>query len=179
MAAIFIGVLVTVTSVIFIIRATLILVGYLKDPIIRTFSEYGPREKLYMPGQQLLLWGGVLSFCTGVWATPYAGLSATLTTFGILMVVVVAIGYTYAEQVEKIHLKILKYPLWYHDLRERTTRYERRRIGYMWLHLPLRARLAYNSSDSMFMVWADFVIMGTIREEEANPREEEHFYTGH
>ena len=52
-------------------------------------------------------------------------------------------------------------------------------LAYMWLHLPLRAQLSYNSSDTMFMVWADFVIMGTIREEELNVREEERFYTGH
>ena len=177
MTVILLGIAVTATSIIFLVRATLILVGYLKDPILRTFSEYGPREKLYMPGQQLLLWGGVLSFCAGLWAAPYQGLSATLTTFGILMGVVVAIGYTYAEQAEKIHLKILKYPLWYHDLRERTTRYERRRIAYMWLHLPWRLRLLYNSSDSSFFIWADFVIMGTIREEESEVFDE-HFYAG-
>ena len=170
---------VTTTSIIFLVRSTLILVGYLKEPILRTFSEYGPREKLYLPGQPLLAWSGALSFCAGLWATPFQGLSATLTMLGILTEIVVALGYTYAEQAEKIHLRILNYPLWYHELRERTTRYERRRIAYMWLHLPLRARLSYNSSDRMFMIWADFVIMGTTREEELNPREEEFFYTGH
>ena len=170
---------VTATSIIFLIRSTLILLGYLKDPILRTFSEYGPREKMYMPGQPLLAWGGVLSFTAGLIAAPYQNLSVTLTTLGILMGLVVALGYTYMEQAEQIHLKILKYPVWYHDLRERTTRYERRRIAYMWLMLPFRAQLSYNSSDSMFMVWADFVIMGTTREEEFNLREEERFYTGH
>ncbi len=170
---------VTAASIIFLVRATLILIGYLKEPIIRTFSEYGPREKMYMPTQGLLLWGGVLSFSAGLLAASYSKLSVTLTTLGILMGLVVAIGYTYAEQAEKIYLNILRYPRWYHELRERTSRYERRRIGYMWLHLPLRARLSYNSSDSMFMLWADFVIMGTIREEEMSVSQEEHFYTGH
>lgn len=170
---------VTVTSIIFLVRSTLILVGYVKDPILRTFSEYGPREKLYLPGQPLLVWSGILSVCGGAWAAPYQRLSTTLTTLGILAGIVAALGYSYAEHAEKIHLKILKYPLWYHDLRERTTRYERRRIAYMWLTLPFRARLSYNSSDRMFIVWADFVIMGTIREEEHSPRAEEHFYTGH
>lgn len=169
----------TVASIIFLIRATLILLGYLKEPILHTFSEYGPREKLYMVGQGLLAWGGVLSFCAGLWAASYSSLSVTLTTLGVLMELLVAVGYTYAEQAEKLHLKLLKYPVWYHELRERTSRYERRRIGYMWLHLPLRTQLSYNSSDTMFMIWADFVIMGTIREEEVNPREEEFFYTGH
>jgi hypothetical protein len=170
---------VTATCFVFIVRSTLILVGFLKEPILRTFSEYGPREKMYMPGQPLLVWGGALCCCGGLWATPYEGLSATLLCVGILMGLIAAIGYTYAEQAEKIHLKLLRYPLWYHELRERTTRYERRRIAFMWLYLPWRARLSYNSSDRMFMVWADFVIMGTIREEESGPREEEFFYTGH
>lgn len=177
MSIILVGV--TAISIAFLVRATLILVGFLKEPILRTFSEYGPREKLYMPGQQFLLWSGALCVCAGSWAAAYQGLSATLTMLGVVMGLAVAVGYTYAEQAEMIHLKILKYPHWYHELRERTTRYERRRIGYMWLHLPWRARLSYNSSDRMFLVWADFVIMGTIREEELNPREEEHFYTGH
>ncbi len=170
---------VTATSIVFLVRSTLILVGYLKEPILHTFSEYGPREKLYMPAQPLLAWSGALSVCAGMWAARYESLSSTLIILGILAEIVVALGYTYGEQAEKIHLKLLKYPIWYHDLRERTTRYERRRIGYMWLTLPLRARLSYNSSDRMFMIWADFVIMGTVREEEMNPREEEHFYTGH
>lgn len=169
----------TVTSVIFLVRSTLILVGFLKDPILRTFAEYGPREKLYLPGQPLMAWGGALSFCGGLWASHFHDLSVTLTMLGLFLEFVVAVGYTYGEQAEKIHLKVLQYPNWYHDLRERTTRFERRRIAYMWLMLPLRMRLSYNSSDSMFILWADFVIMGTIREEERSALEEEHFYTGH
>src|ERR1041384_3609682 len=113
-------VVITTISIMFLVRSTLILVGYLKEPILRTFSEYGPRERLYLPGQPLLAWSGALSFCAGLWAAPYQGLSATLSTLGILMGVLVAIGYTYGEQAENIHLKILKYPTWYHDLRERT-----------------------------------------------------------
>ncbi|MBI1278144.1 MAG: hypothetical protein GC179_08455 [Anaerolineaceae bacterium] len=169
----------TAASILFLVRSTLILLGYFKEPIIRVFSEYGPHEKLYMVGLGVLAWGGVLSFCGGLWAASYPKLSVTLTMLGIVMLLTVGLGYTYNEQAEKLHLKILRYPRWYHELRERTTRYERRRIGYMWLHLPLRARLSYNSSDTMFMLWADFVIMGTIREEEMDPRQEEHFYTGH
>lgn len=179
MSVIVLGVIVTTVSVLLLVRATLILVGYFKSPIIRTFSEYGPREKLYMPAQQILLWGGVLSFCAGLWSSRYPSLSSTLAILGVLMGLVVALGYTYAEQAEQIHLKILPFPIWYHELRERTTRYERRRIAYMWLSLPLRARLTYNSSDKMFMIWVDFIIMGAIRDEEFNPRDEERFYTGH
>jgi len=97
----------------------------------------------------------------------------------VFLIFLVGASYTYPQISKKINLKLMRFPRWYHELRERTTRYERRRIGYMWLHLPLRARLTYNSSDSLFLLWADFVIMGTIREEEPNPRDEEFFYTGH
>ncbi|MCA0453559.1 MAG: hypothetical protein LCI00_06265 [Chloroflexi bacterium] len=163
----------------FLIRVTLIIIGTYKEPIIKTFSEYGPDEKLYMPAQSLFLWTGILCFCGGLWATGYSSLSFTLSTVGVFLIFLVGASYTYPQISKKINLKLMRFPRWYHELRERTTRYERRRIGYMWLHLPLRARLTYNSSDSLFLLWADFVIMGTIREEEPNPRDEEFFYTGH
>ncbi len=169
----------TAISLGFLIRVALIMIGTYKEPVLRTFSEYGPDEKLYMPGQSLVIWVSALSFCGGLWATKLSSLSFTLTTLGVLLLIVAGCSYTYPKLAQKIHFKILKYPHWYYDLRERTTRYERRRIGYMWLHLPLRARLSYNSSDAMFLLWADFIIMGTIRDEEPSRRDEEYFYTGH
>lgn len=172
-------VLVTAVCLGFLIRVTLIMIGTYKEPIIKTFSQYGPDEKLYMPGQSFLLWGGVLSFCGGIWASAYSNLSFTLSIMGVLMIFMAGIGFTYPHIAQQFHLSMLRYPRWYYELRERTTRYERRRIGYMWLYLPVRARLSYNSSDALFLLWADFVIMGTIREEEFNPRDEEFFYTGH
>ncbi len=56
----------------------------------------------------------------------------------------------------------LSLPHWYVELRERTTREERRRIAYMWLCLPRSTRLHYNGSDRNFQIWADQVILATI-----------------
>jgi hypothetical protein len=56
----------------------------------------------------------------------------------------------------------LGFPRWYADLRERTTREERRRLAYMWLCLPRRMRLHLDGSDHHFQLWADQVILATI-----------------
>jgi hypothetical protein len=114
-----------------------------------------------------------------MWAAPISRLSFLLTFLGLSAGLLAGACYNNYPVAEKYHFMFLPYPRWYHELRERTTRYERRRIGFMWLHLPARARLSYNSSDRWFFIWADFIIMGTIREEELNPRDEEFFYTGH
>lgn len=156
----------TIVSIFFLLRSILILLGYYKDPILHVFQDYGPQEKLYLPGLPILVWGGALTFAGGLWATRFTGLSFSMSCLGVLMIFTVALGYNYYDKAQTIHFAILKYPRWYHDLRERTSRYERRRIGYMWLHLPPRLRLAYNSSDRLFFTWADFVILGTVREEE-------------
>lgn len=179
MGATFIMIAFTAVSFFFFVRSVLILLGLYKAPIIHTFAEYGPRENLYLPALPIFAWSGALLFLSGMWAAPVNRLSFILTALGLFMAVLTAFGYNNYATAEKYHSRILPYPRWYHELRERTTRYERRRIGFMWLHLPARARLSYNSSDRLFFTWADFIIMGTIRDEEPNPRDEEFFYTGH
>lgn len=159
-------ILFTIVSIFFLLRSILILLGYYKDPILHQCQDYGPQEKLYLPGLPVLVWGGALIFAGGLWAGRFSGLSYSMSCLGVVMFFMVALGYNYYDKAQTIHFAILKYPHWYHDLRERTSRYERRRIAYMWLHLPPRLRLAYNSSDRLFFIWADFVILGTIREEE-------------
>jgi hypothetical protein len=156
----------TVVGVFFLLRSILILIGLYKDPILRLFEDYGPEEKLYLPALPILAWGSVVIFAGGLWASRFTGLSFSLSCLGVIMLVTVGLGYNNYETAQKLHFTLLKYPRWYHDLRERTSRYERRRIAYMWLHLPARLRLTYNSSDKLFFTWADFVILGTVREEE-------------
>lgn len=165
-------------SLFFLGRSFLILFGLYKDPILRTFEDYGPEERMYLPGLPLMVWTGVTLFLAGLWITPYSGFVYTLNglSFGIL--VLSGFAYNYYERATKYHFMILKLPRWYHELREQTTRYERRRIAYMWLHLPARSRLAYNSSDKLFFQWADFVIMATIREEGGTVQEDGFYYKG-
>ncbi|MEZ4666442.1 MAG: hypothetical protein R3E39_00745 [Anaerolineae bacterium] len=179
MGALFIMIIFTSICTFFLVRSILILIGLYKEPIIRTFAEYGPRENLYLPALPLFAWTGALLFLSGMWAAPISRLSFLLTALAVVLGLLTAVGYNNYATAEKYHTMLLPYPRWYHELRERTTRYERRRIGFMWLHLPARCRLSYNSSDYLFFIWADFIIMGTIREEELNPKDEEFFYTGH
>jgi hypothetical protein len=127
----------------------------------------------------VLMWSGALIFMASLWAAQLRALSFGANCIGVIILVAGAAGYHYYTIVAKYHFMFLKLPRWYHELRDRTSRYERRRIAYMWLHLPLRLRITYNSSDRAFSQWADFVIMGTIREEEMDSKAEEFFYTRH
>ena len=179
MGAAVILVVFTGVSIFFLVRSILILFGIYKEPIIHIFAEYGPTEKLYLPALPIFSWSAGLLILSSMWAAPISRLSFILSLLGVFLALLAAFGYNNYAAAEKYHFMVLPYPRWYHELRERTTRYERRRIGFMWLHLSARTRLSYNSSDRLFFIWADFIIMGTIREEELNPRDEEFFYTGH
>jgi len=178
MASTLMLIVLTGISIFFLIRSALIMFGYLKEPILRTFEEYGPQEKLYLPLLPILAWSSAVALAASLWATRFPNLSFTLSILGVLLLLAAGLGYNNREWLEKYHFKLLKLPTWYHELRDRTTRYERRRIAYMWLHLPFRARLTYNSSNRLFFIWADFIIMGTVREEEPTGDDEPYFFEG-
>ena len=158
-------------------RSALIFLGLYKDPILWTFEQYGPDERLPLPLLTLLIWVGTFIVLMGVGASTYVRLPFPLIGLGIGLFVIALVGMYYYSVIWKTYYSVVRLPRWHHDLLERTTRYERRRIAYMWLHLPWRLRLLYNSSDQAFRIWVDFVIMGTIREEESEVFDE-HFYAG-
>lgn len=156
----------TIVIVFFLARSLLVLTGFLKEPILETFREYGPLEKPYLPMLPLWGWSGAGVFIAGLWFRQYSAASLTLSVMGIFMLIALGMAYNSYGTAAKWHFLLLKMPNWYHQLQDRTTRYERRRVAYMWLHLPPKLRLTYNSSDLLFLQWADFVIIATIREEE-------------
>lgn len=158
-------------------RSALIFLGLYKDPILWSFEQYGPDERLPLPLITLLMWIGAFIVCIGIWIATYLPLPFPLVSLGLGLIVFALICLYYYSVIWKGYYRLVRLPRWHHDLLERTTRYERRRIAYMWLHLPWRLRLLYNSSDQAFLIWADFVIMGTIREEESDIFDE-HFYAG-
>jgi hypothetical protein len=166
-----------VITVIGLGRSALIVFGLYKDPILCSFEQYGPDERLPLPMATLLGWVGALVVVMGLWTSTYFPVPIPLVTFGIGLMVAAGLCFYAYSNIYKWYYRVIGLPRWHHDLLSRTTRYERRRIAYMWLHLPWRLRLLYNSSDSSFLLWADFVIMGTIREEEADLFDE-HFYAG-
>ncbi|HEX2907900.1 MAG TPA: hypothetical protein VHO69_13610 [Phototrophicaceae bacterium] len=153
-------------SFVFLARSTLILIGWIKGPIIRSFEKYGDQEAPYLPLIPLLLWGGVFAMAVGSWGTGYLPLAFPLIALGFIAIIAALLAYENTPRVAHLHNRLIKTPYWYHALRERTTRYERRRIAYAWLRMPWRTRMAFNTNDHSFFIWADFVIMSTVMEEE-------------
>jgi len=158
-------------------RSALIVIGLYKDPILWSFEQYGPNERLPLPFVTLLAWIGGFVFMIGLWTSTYLPIPFPLVGLGFGAITLAAACFYYYTTIWKSYYRFIHLPRWHHELLERTSRYERRRIAYMWLHLPWRLRLLYNSSDQSFFIWADFVIMGTIREEETDLFDE-HFYAG-
>lgn len=155
----------------FVLRSLLVIFGLLKGPILQTFEKYGDAEGLAFP---------VLHFLV---ALPFFLLTFTYLLFGgsvpvglsspylayCLMIGLTAVmyfSYHYLKDLAQRYPQVfMAYPRWYNALRERTTRAERRRIAYMWLCLPWRTRLFYNSSDDAFTIWVDLVLLACIRPE--------------
>ena len=150
-----------VICLVFLIRTVLIITGMLKSPVLQTFEKYGDSENIYHPLPSLLFWTGMLLAV----ASPVV-LSALRSTFpallpGFVCIFAAYLIYTNPNFIRQYPNIFFVYPRWYHELRARTTRYERRRIAYKWLWLPARLRAIYNVSDRAFNQWADLVIMST------------------
>jgi hypothetical protein len=152
-------------SLFFLTRTILILAGLLKGPVLQLFERYGEEEAFYNPMQSLLVWIGLFVFTGGTWLIGYSKAYASI--FLISAVCWLAAYYLHGvpDFAQKHPRLFLKLPHWYYELSERTERLERRRIAYMWLRLPWRLRLIYNSNDTAFVQWADMVIIGTLEDE--------------
>jgi hypothetical protein len=149
-----------------LMRTILIMSGFLKGPILHSFEKYGDAETVYYPLPALLLWSGLLVFSIGPWIAPGLRSWTPVVLLGLPLLIAAYYAYVTPQFALKYPDIFFVYPRWYHDLRERTTRYERRRIAYMWLALPAGMRLAYNGNDRAFNQWADLVIMATMTYEE-------------
>ncbi len=150
-------------SLVFLIRTVLIITGLIKGPVLRTFEKYGDEEIIYHPTPSLLMWTGVLLLTI----SPVMSAALTTTLFslawpGLLMIGGAYFLHNHPEVARQYPDIFMIYPRWYHELRSRTSRYERRRIAYKWLWLPARLRLAYNGNDRAFSQWADLIIMATM-----------------
>ena len=157
-----------IVSIACLLRIGLILIGLLKGPILATFEKYGDQENIYYPLPSILLWSGLLVLTTTALIAERMNVFLPGGFVGILMMGLAYLAYTHPEIAQQYPQIFMSYPRWYFDLRERTSRYERRRLAYMWLWLPRRLRLIYNGSDAAFNQWADLVILATMRFED-NP----------
>jgi hypothetical protein len=151
-------------SLIFLCRNVLILTGYYKEPILRTFEKYGDLETIYYPLPALLLWSGLLLFSLQL----ALNLPLALDWFGIVLILLSVGAYAKPQIATRFPQIFMSYPRWYFKLREDTSRYERRRIAYMWLWLPRRLRWAYNNNDQAFQQWTDLVILSTMRYDDSD-----------
>jgi len=149
-------------STFYMVRVVLVIAGWYKSPVLHSFEKYGDDENLYYPLPNLLICTGAFCLSGALVLQGYTGFVALWP--GFLFLVMAYFARRYAYYAERYPRFLLAFPHWYHELRERTTRLERRRIAYMWHRLPWRTRLIYNSSDKAFTVWADFIIMGTVLE---------------
>jgi hypothetical protein len=149
-----------------LMRTVLIISGLLKGPILHSFEKYGDAETVYYPLPSLLLWSGLMIFSVGPWLAPGLRSWTPVVLFGGLLLMAAYFAYSSPDFPLRHPSIFITFPRWYYDLRERTSRYERRRIAYMWLALPPGMRLAYNGSDRAFNQWADLVIMATMTYDE-------------
>ena len=155
-----------VVSIAFLLRLGLIMTGLLKGPILRSFEKYGDSENIYYPLPALLLWGGVFMLSLSRIIAITAGIWLPTTIPGLALLVGAYFAQSHPELPRQFPRLFMSFPRWYFDLRDRTSRYERRRLAYMWLWLPPRLRFIYNGNDRAFNQWADLVIMATMRYEE-------------
>jgi hypothetical protein len=149
-------------SAAYIARSVLILIGVYKDPILRQFEKYGDDESIYYPIPFLLLAMSIFAFTLAELVSRNIRSGFLLWLPGILLLVGAVLLYERRDIAERYPQIFLAFPRWYHQLREDTNRLERRRIAYMWLRLPWRTQLIYNSNSTAFLVWADLIVMGTV-----------------
>lgn len=152
----------TLLSSLYFVRNLLILAGWLKAPLLRLFERYGVADDSYTVMPELMTSFVLLLFSvTALLMESFFQTALPVILVGVLYLLGwLMLRSRYAAR--RFPFLFLSLPVWYSDLRERTTREERRRIAYRWLSLPMRTRLAYSANDHAFHLWADLVILGTV-----------------
>jgi hypothetical protein len=157
-----VALILTVLSAAYLVVVILVAAGLYKDPVLRQFEHYAEEDDSFHLLPSMLLGAGLFSLTGGVLFS--ATLAPRFPTIVLGMLFLLA-AYTARMQREKLNRYpqiFLTFPRWYAELRERTTREERRKIAYMWLCLPRSMRLHLNGSDHHFTTWADQVILATV-----------------
>ena len=137
------------------LRACLVTLGYYKEPILTAFQQYGD-EVGFSPLFESFAWGGVLAYLLFIILVP----SSFLVLIGVFGFVVFVMLYWRIRDSVLRHPQIfLRFPNWYREIVDHTTREERRKLSYMWLALPLRTRLLYNAQHEEFRKWVELVVL--------------------
>jgi len=137
------------------LRACLVTLGFYKEPILSAFQQYGD-EVGFSPLFESLAWGGVLAYLLFVVLVP----SSFLVLIGVFSFVMFVMLYWRIRDSVMRHPQVfLRFPNWYREIVDHTTREERRKLAYMWLALPLRTRLLYNAQHEEFRKWVELVVL--------------------
>ncbi|MCY4466387.1 MAG: hypothetical protein OXE46_12705 [Chloroflexi bacterium] len=147
--------LIMLTVSLMFIRACLVTLGYYKEPILSAFQRYGD-EVSFSPLFEAFCWGMTLAYLIFVLVVP----SSFLILIGIFFFVFFTMLYWKVRDNIMNHPHIfLRFPHWYREIVDHTTREERRKLSYMWLGLPLRTRLLYNAQHDEFRKWVELVVL--------------------
>ncbi|MDZ4764718.1 MAG: hypothetical protein SGI73_09205 [Chloroflexota bacterium] len=145
----------------YLIRLGLILAGLLKSPVLRRFERYTAFDDAFYPLPMLLATSGLFVLCFGVLLREIAGTDYPAHMPGFVLLALALVASRSFKVAKRYPGVFLAFPRWYGDLRDRTTRTERRRIAYLWLMLPRRARSYYEWQTWAFNQWVDLVIVST------------------
>ncbi len=159
-----IGILLFILSLAVLIRYSMVIAGLLKGPVLETFEQYGNEDPVYYPWPQILGWLGLMVMSVGTLTSTSGRTFSTANVIGLAFWFMGWMMYTFRRQITAELDALPHVPLWLDKLSQNTGRYERRRIAYMWLRLPLRTRLLYNANGRLFFQWAELVIMATVRD---------------
>ena len=137
------------------LRACLVTLGFYKEPILSAFQQYGD-EVGFSPLFNSIVWSWILAYLLLLVIVP----SSFLVVMGVMLFVISATLYWKIRDSILNHPEVfLRYPRWYRDIVDHTSREERRKLSYMWLGLPLRTRLLYNAHEEAFRKWVELVVL--------------------
>ena len=137
------------------LRACLVTLGFYKEPILSAFQRYGD-EVGFSPLFEACVWGLIMAYLIFLLLVP----SSFLVLIGVFAFVLFVMLYWRVRDNVMQHPHIfLRFPNWYREIVDHTTREERRKLSYMWLGLPLRTRLLYNAQHDEFRKWVELVVL--------------------
>lgn len=155
-------ILLMVASGAYFARNVLIALGLHKSPVLRSSERYANIDDTYYGLPELLLSLGLLALFGSMVFMTYVSTRFPPYLIGMIILLLALLSYQFRDHIKAYPQIFLSFPRWYVELRERTTREERRRIAYMWLTLPHKTRLIYSANDHAFSLWADLIILGTV-----------------
>jgi len=157
-----VALILTVASLVYLGYIVLVATGLYKDPVLRHFERYAQGDDSYHLLPSFLLAIGLVALFGGFLFSEFVAPRFPALLLGVIFLAAAYFISAYPGFMAQYPHIFLTVPRWYVELRERTTREERRHIAYMWLCLPRSARLHLNGSDHHFQLWADYVILATI-----------------